>query len=361
MKKERKLDRLYAEFEKDYSGKSIEEMDKIISDLEKEIDGKENALKSLEAGEKRENLEKSVEQAKNRLQNLKGYTKNRSQIEAIIKYRDLLIKKKDEHINKKAESYKVYNEALRTYREVTKKLADEKYTITLDGDQYNALLQQQADSKKEMNNQAKIYNYSKAKIIELETKISKCNLAWKTLFVNKDWDEIHKIALNDEKRFTRTVETNKPDPVKVKKQETQKDSKESEEKIQKVISENVNAIINKEKQPTVAEKVETTALVEKKENFFKRMWKKFVKWLEGEDEEKETTSEEKTKKSSETIKDKKEDDKEKVESKTTKQERDAFLDGLRQHVDLDYRESVKKEKEKAYIEQHRAQAKEDSR
>ena len=42
--KERKLDKLYAEFEKNYSGKSKEEMDKIISDLEKEIAGKESAL-----------------------------------------------------------------------------------------------------------------------------------------------------------------------------------------------------------------------------------------------------------------------------------------------------------------------------
>lgn len=41
--KERKLDKLYAEFEKNYSGKSKEEMDKIISDLEKEIAGKWNA------------------------------------------------------------------------------------------------------------------------------------------------------------------------------------------------------------------------------------------------------------------------------------------------------------------------------
>ena len=71
MKKERKLDRLYIEFDKEYSGKSQEEMEKIISNLEKEIAGKENSLESLE-DEKRENLQKNIEQGKKRLENLKG-------------------------------------------------------------------------------------------------------------------------------------------------------------------------------------------------------------------------------------------------------------------------------------------------
>ena len=79
--KERKLDKLYAEFEKNYSGKSKEEMDKIISDLEKEIAGKESALEGKE-GDEKENLSKDIESKKKRIENLKGYSKNKEQIES---------------------------------------------------------------------------------------------------------------------------------------------------------------------------------------------------------------------------------------------------------------------------------------
>ena len=79
--KERKLDKLYAEFEKDYSGKSKEEMDKIISDLEKEklamelshykeLLDKEKEVKDHMEKEKDEELHKLKEKYEEEIRNL---------------------------------------------------------------------------------------------------------------------------------------------------------------------------------------------------------------------------------------------------------------------------------------------------
>ena len=356
MKKERKLDRLYTEFERDYSGKSEEEMKKIISNLEKEISGKESALKGLEKGEAQQNLEKSIEQAKKRLENLKGYTKNKTQIEGIRKYRDSLVRKMDEQTAIKDESEKLYKEAVKSYREATKKLADTKYTMTLDGDEYNALLQQQDDAKKEANIQAKRYHNSKNRIVELQSKISKCNLAWKTLFVNKDWDEINKVALSEDKRFTRKVDSSKSTPISTKKQNVAAKTEDEEEKnMKKAIAENVNKFVEEGKQPKTEKKKETKALVEQKEGFFKKIWNKIVRWVKGEEQEKSTSlnNGNKTAKS--------DSGKEEPQKSETKQERDSFLEGLRQHVDVEYREATKKQKEEAYIETHKVKPNEQSR
>lgn len=46
-------------------------------------------------------------------------------------------------------------------------------------------------------------------------------------------------------------------------------------------------------------------------------------------------------------------------SKSTKQQKDEFLDALRQNVDVDYREAVRKAKEQKYIDQHKAKSKEE--
>ena len=46
-------------------------------------------------------------------------------------------------------------------------------------------------------------------------------------------------------------------------------------------------------------------------------------------------------------------------SKSTKQQKDEFLDALRQNVDVDYREAVRKAKEQKYIDQHKSKSQEE--
>ena len=335
MKKERKLDRLYIEFDKEYSGKSQEEMEKIISNLEKEIAGKENSLESLE-DEKRENLQKNIEQGKKRLENLKGYSKNKTQIEGIKKYKVSMEKKLKQEIAIKDESSELLKKVSKELHEVSKKLSDEKYTMTLEQDEYNALLEEKAKCENEKKLQEERYLKSNKRITELQSKIGKCDLAWKTLFVNKSWDDIQRIALEPNTRFTRKVDSEKHLPLKNNK--NQNLIHQQEEEIKQEIAEDVKRI-EEDRMET------TTALVEKKEGFFKRMWHKFKKWIRGE-EIKEVVSETQPDVSKES---------------TTKQERDVFLEGLRQHVDVEYRKAVKEEKDAQYKEAHKVQPKKEEK
>lgn len=353
MKKERKLDRLYTEFEKQYSGKSQEEMTEIISDLEKEVAGKESSLEGLE-GEKRESLQKDIEQGKKRLENLRGYSKNKTQIEGIRKYKVSLEKKLEQEIATRSESKELLEQAIKDLEEVSKKLADEKYTMTLDQDEYNALLGEKARSENEKKLQEERYLKSSKRITELQSKIGKCNLAWKSLFVNKSWDDIQRIALEPNTRYTRKVDSEKELPLSVKGREKQ-DPRDIEENIVKEIAKNVKELIVEEK------KEESTALVEKKEGFFRKIWNKLKNWINGEEKENKIVSGDKEEEVSheQDTTDKKEEVSPEREA-TVKKERDAFLEGLRQHVDVEYRRAVKEEKEQQYNEAHKVHPKEEN-
>ncbi len=335
MSKKRKLDILYDEFDNEYKDKSEEDMTKIISDLEKEVYGKEESLVGLE-GEKLENLQKDVEQGKKRLQNLKGYTKNHTQIEGIRKYKESLEKKVEKEIKNRDENKKLFERTLKELSKVTTKLSDEKYTKKLDQYQYNDLLEKKAKLEEDFEVQSRKWFDSKSRVVELKGKINKCNMAWKTLFVNKDWDDIHAIALSDTKRFSRKIDENENVPLSANNREKQ-NIQYRNNIIGQPIMNNVENIIDEE---------EPKALIERRPGFFRRMWNKFVAWLKGEDEYIK----------SEDINTKENESKDIEKEKSVNVERDAFLEGLRQHVDVEYRKAVKEEKTKQEKESHSKQS-----
>lgn len=330
MKKDR-ISEVYTEFENSYKGKSKEEMDKVVSDLEKEIAGKEAVLDSKE-GEIRENISKDIEAKKKRLNNVKGYVKNKEQIEGIKKYKGTLETKLKTVLKTKTDSKKKLDAAAKKLQNVEKKLNDEKYTTKLDNMQYNELIKQKANYTKDVETYSKQYCESRDREAELKAKISKCDLAWRTLFVNKDWDEIQRIATTDKQRFTRKI-TEEQEPISKKKKGTpQKVAKSAMDKVQREISENVSKIMDEQKEE---DKQEVKDLVPvKKENIFKRIWNK-VKNFVSRKEEKVVQE---------------------PEEKPVNKERDAFLEGLRKHVDVEYREANKAEKIEQEKESHKAKA-----
>ena len=337
--KERKLDKLYAEFEKDYSGKSKEEMDKIISDLEKEIAGKESSLEGKE-GEEKENLSKDIESKKKRIENLKGYSKNKEQIEGIKKYKGSLegkLKTVQKTLEDDKKELKVVENTL---KEINKKLSDENYTMSLDQNQYNSLLEEKANSTSKIEKLSKEICTASDRVEDLKAKISKCNLAWKTLFVNKDWDEIQRIATTDQKRFTRKIDE-KNVPISEKKKATP-------EKMVNAILENVQQKLGKDVEKIQAEKEESKAIVPaKKESFWKKAWNKFKQFIRGDYQENTPAKESEPSK----------DDSGAQKEGSTKSDRDAFLEGLRQHVDKEYSKEVKAKEEERKIEAHKAKSK----
>lgn len=325
MKKERKLDRLYVEFDKEYSGKSEEEMAKIISNLEKEVAGKESAIESLE-GDRKENLQKGVEQSKKRLENLRGYSKNKTQIEGIRKYKESLVQKLEKQITIRDESSELLKQARKEYEEVSKKLSDEKYAMTLTQDEYYNLVNEKARAEKSIAEQSEMHLKAKTKVLELQTKIGKCDLAWKTLFVNKSWDDIQRISVEQNTRFTRKVNSEKEELLSNKKEENLSSKNEEQQSVND------------------KENSETTALVVKKDGLLKRIWnsaKNWVnKWVNGKKENSTIESENKI---------------DAAEEKVINTERDSFLEGLRLHVDKEYKNAVGKEKDIQYKEAHKVQ------
>lgn len=339
--REYKLDKLYAEFEKDYSGKSKEEMDKIISDLEKEIAGKESSLEGKE-GEEKENLSKDIEAKKKRIENLKGYSKNKEQIEGIKKYKGSLegkLKTVQKTLEDDKKELKVAEKAL---KEINKKLSDENYTMSLDQNQYNSLLEEKAKRTSEVEKLSKEICTASDRVEDLKAKISKCNLAWKTLFVNKDWDEIQRIATTDQKRFTRKIDE-KNEPISEKKKTTP-------EKMVNAILENVQQKLGKDVEKIQTESESKDLVPAKKESFWKKAWNKFKQFIRGDYQEDAPAKEE-------TSKDDSVAQKEETAKQDTKSDRDAFLEGLRQHVDKEYSKEVKTKEEERKIEAHKAQSK----
>ena len=270
--KKRALDKAYEEIDAKYKDMSEEDMKKEMETLKKEITGKEKALENLD-GEAREKMKKDLEKKNNRLKNLEGYSKNKTQISKIIDYRGRL-------------------EA---------KLAN--------------VIAVKDDSKK-----------AQAKAKDLEAKIGKCNLAWRTLFTNKTWDDIQLRAKQTKGRFTRKKDEEIiEEPIEIEDKE-----------IKEQIGKNVRKIQEEQKEKkNLPAKVTTWTKIK---NFFKSIPAKIKEKFGKEDvmeEEKPT------------------------KQKSTKQQKDDFLDALRQNVDVDYREAVKKAKEQKYIDQHKAKSKEE--
>ncbi len=308
--KKRVLDKVYDEFETQYKDMPEEVMKKEIEILTKEIAGKEASLAKLD-GEAKEKMEKDLDKKTKKLNNLEGYTKNKSQISKIKQYKGTLATKLENAINEKNNSKTAFKEAKKKYEEIHKILSDESKTTEMDQNEYNDLQIQKENIEKEIQKQKEIFEKSKMRIQELQSKIGKCDLAWKTLFTNKTWDDIQLRATNSKIRFT--GKTNIKDEL-IEEQEPM--SKED------------HTTGNEENLPA---KVTTWSKIK---NFFRSISAK----LFGQDEPE------------------KGDNGQKKAVSNTKQQKDEFLEALRQNVDVDYRKAVRKSKEQQYIEQHKAKS-----
>lgn len=81
---------------------------------------------------KPEKKKKDLEKKNNRLKNLEGYSKNKTQISKIIDYRGRLEAKLANVIAVKDDSKKAYAEAKKEFVEASKLLKDENKTMEMD-------------------------------------------------------------------------------------------------------------------------------------------------------------------------------------------------------------------------------------
>lgn len=301
---------------------------KAIEDASKELEEAQNKLKDYEL---------KISKIKNGETNLIAYSKNKDQIKQIRIFKESIAKKLPVEIAKRDDSKAKMEAAEESLRDANKKLADEKLTMEMDQYEYNALLEQKAQAEKDVKEQTEIYKKAKDRILELQTKIGKCDLAWKTLFTGKSWDEIQRRALDPNTKFTRHID----EDTKLNRKSGIK-----EDKLINNIAKTVDGVRNEqEDQITNDENADLPVPTskhprwEKFKNFFKNAGRKLKELFVGEEPEQEEVDI--------------------SEMKNIPQEkRDQFLEELRRHVDKEYGKEIRDQKEAMYAEQHKAKAKE---
>lgn len=214
-----------------YSKMNDQEFEFVKKQTEQELAGIDKKIASLEeavknAGDdaaKKAQLEAQLKSAKEtqdadkarlskKLERMEGFSKNRQAIEKIVSIRENFIEQSE---NLKAQKAKNEQE-IEFEKEKIKAIDDDPKTKALlveiakldvedhsqyyaeDWEKYNDLQNQKAeiDEMKATIN-SRIEKYVKAneaidqKLEKIEVAISKCNLAWKSLFANKTWDQIH--------------------------------------------------------------------------------------------------------------------------------------------------------------------------
>lgn len=285
-----------SKLEKDYirlSGMSEEQLTAEKDDIIKkmaEVNAKINGLteriaNTTEESEKLENLSKSLENAKSevkemnkKLTRIEGLSKNKMSISRIITYKDQLtaklnnlknqkennnkeIKAKEDEI-KSIENGNVTKEielklqiiALKDNRDYTSEDAKEEATLKA---QLEAIKARKVTLAKEKATLEKDNEAIDKKIEQTEVAISKCNLAWKSLFQNETWDQIHAKSL--EGRFTRN---------KQKEKELKEEAQKEEQSVEKTDLDNTIKIDVEEIKKAEAEKAELPAKKSKLRTFF---------------------------------------------------------------------------------------------
>lgn len=301
---------------------------KAIEDASKELEEAQNKLKDYEL---------KILEIKNGETNLISYSKNKNQIKQIRTFKESIAKKLPVEIAKRDDSKAKMEAAEESLRDANAKLANEKLTMEMDQYEYNALLEQKAQAEKDVKEQTEIYKKAKDRILELQTKIGKCDLAWKTLFTGKSWDEIQRRALDPNTKFTRHID----EDTKLNRKSGIK-----EDKLINNIAKTVDEVRNEqEDQITNDENADLPVHTskhprwEKFKNFFKNAGRKLKELFVGEEPEQEEVDI--------------------SEMKNIPQEkRDQFLEELRRHVDKEYGKEIRDQKEAMYTEQHKAKAKE---
>lgn len=294
---------------------------KAIEDASKELEEAQNKLKDYEL---------KILEIKNGETNLISYSKNKNQIKQIRTFKESIAKKLPVEIAKRDDSKAKMEAAEESLRDANAKLANEKLTMEMDQYEYNALLEQKAQAEKDVKEQTEIYKKAKDRILELQTKIGKCDLAWKTLFTGKSWDEIQRRALDPNTKFTRHID----EDTKLNRKSGIK-----EDKLINNIAKTVDEVRNEqEDQITNDENADLPVPTskhprwEKFKNFFKNAGRKLKELFVGEEPEQEEVD--------------------------ISEKRDQFLEELRRHVDKEYGKEIRDQKEAMYTEQHKAKAKE---
>lgn len=362
-----KLNDIYNQIRSEYSNNGTINKEKLEKDVElisKQINGMKNSATKANSEEKQKAILEQIKKLELRKQNLEGYSKYNSQIDKIRNYKTSLSNKIsrmekektvcDKQITSLEKQLTVQNKKM----DDLNKKNDPSKTVELTNAEYDDLQEKIKQTKeliekikKELNEQKTKKELYEKKVTELKGKVGKCDLAWKTLFTNKDWAEIQRRSLGENKSYTKKKEQNvEKEDIEHEKEDVGEENKENEI----ITSENNNS---KSLVPT-----QKISLFKKFTNFMKKTVNNVKNFFTADVEDEKEVIEEnedeiRTKKIEEIKAKKTKEETEKVEEvqketpKTIK--KDNFLEGLRFNVDQEYRENITRNKEQAYIEKHK--------
>lgn len=167
--------------------KQIETSKKEIATIQKAIDKKQS----------------EIDKAEKRKMNLQGYKNHKQEITRILKAKEQLKVSLKTQIGKRDEAKAQLANARKMLEEVNKKLINEKVTMEMTNAEYNDLLRKRDELPKQIQKLGEAQRHAEQRIRNLQAKIGKCDLAWRTLFVDKDWDEIKRRSTEPNKKFTK--------------------------------------------------------------------------------------------------------------------------------------------------------------
>lgn len=195
-KRKDKIGEKYEAYKVKFAGKDEAEILKDAANLEKEINGKEAALGKIKAEEGKVKLQEEIKGLKQEYENLLGYVKHKDEIEKIKSIREKMnskLQSKKEYKNSIKEELDNYiKENIGKYNEAKNNIKIAKKGL---GEVDNNTLYEAEEFKKEFEKTVRSYT-TKLKKLEEEMKslpiaIDKCDLAWRSLFANRSWDEIN--------------------------------------------------------------------------------------------------------------------------------------------------------------------------
>ena len=379
----------------------IETSKKEIATIQKSIDKKQS----------------EIDKAEKRKMNLQGYKNHKQEITRILKAKEQLQVSLKTEMGKRDEAKAQLANARKMLEEVNKKLINEKTTMEMTNAEYNDLLRKREELPKQIQKLGEMQRHAEQRIRNLQAKIGQCDLAWRTLFVDKDWDEIRRRSTEPNKKFTKQSEKqNETEKAKEKVQKREENTQtepqkqgETTEKIEKQEKqkENENAVggatvaargvtangkdneisddffeVKEEKSRLekiygVLRKVPglilfwpfklVKATVKAPFKLIKFTYKKIkqlIKWLKqkGIGDISDLKKKENPKAQAEPKKEEKKEIEQPVQVVQKEEQeipRKNFIDGLREFADVDYRKKVRDEKQKAYIHVHEAVKKEE--
>lgn len=330
-----------------------------LNDLKEEKRALQDNQKNYNSKEQYENRNKDIDL-------LEGFVNNQEKIDKILSMRDKMKQEVQEMSSKKQEidaeiaMLGKSDELIATNKKLEEAIEQAKAPNSkVTNEQYLKMVKDFESNQEKINKLAKLEVNSKKLEKMIRSKkvaVTKCNLAWKNLFRNKSWDDIHLKAVQmKENNKEENKENDKPENDKEKDEKDEiKETKTN--KVQRFVRKGKDKFVDwffeeekeEQEQEEVKEEEEGQDLIEYDEfaqkhprlakirNFFTKIKNKFSGNKEVKEEDLKPEKETESKKEPE-----------------VKKQRDAFIEELRRTVEND-----KGDIEKAYIEKHKKVVKE---